>query len=492
MSDSQACGCPEYQRLSRRQFMAGAGGTALALSVPAWLPRVSYAQDFCSTRDVIISIFLRGASDGLTLCVPHGEDAYYNLRPTLAVPRPDSRDPNRAIDLDGFFGLPPAMTALLPAYQNGDLLIVHACGSTDPSRSHFDAQRFMEVGKPGDPTLFTGWLGRHLASIGPKTPGAVLRAVGIAFGLQRTLAGAPATLPIPDLDTFGLTGTGSTVAARRDALDDMYQLIGDPLRAAAATTQVTIDLLNQINFAGYVPGGGATYPDSSFGYALKTSAALIKADVGVEAIAIDKSGWDTHNNQGVFVGTMAMLMSDLAAGLAALHADLSSGNGRNVTVVVHSEFGRRPAENGSDGTDHGHGNVMMLMGPQIAGGRVLANWPGMAPGQLFENRDLEVTIDFRDVLAEIVKYRLGNPALSYVFPDYTPTMRGVTTACNGGDANCDGNVDFFDIDPFVTALLTPEAYQAAYPSCNIGSADVNADGAVDFFDIDPFLDRLLR
>lgn len=490
MSAHEACGCPEYRRLSRRRFLAGAGGTAAAFAVPAWLPRVAYAQDYCSTRDVIVSIFLRGASDGLTICVPHAEDAYYTARPTLAIPRPDSSDPNRATDLDGFFGIPPALTPLLPAWQAGNLLFVHACGSTDPSRSHFDAQRFMEVGKPADSQLFTGWLGRHLFSVAPKTPGAVLRAVGIGYALQRTLQGAPAALPIPNLDTFGLTGNAATAAARRDALDDMYQLVADPLKAAATTTQVTIDLLDTIDFTGYVPAGGAVYPEGGFGLALKSTAALIKADVGVEAVAIDRGGWDTHNNQGSISGTMNTLMADLAAGLAAFHADIWAANGRNVTVVIMSEFGRRLDENGSLGTDHGHGNAMLLLGNNIAGGRVLAQWPGLSPGQLFEQRDLQVTIDFRDVLAEIVQYRLGNSSLPFVFPDYTPTLRGVTLNCNPADVNCDGSTDFHDIDPFVTALFTPGAYQAAYPQCNINAADVNRDGTVNFFDIDPFIETL--
>jgi hypothetical protein len=187
---------------------------------------------------------------------------------------------------------------------------------------------------------------------------------------------------------------------------------------------------------------------------------------------------------------MNTLMQDLAAGLAAFHADIWAANGRNVTVVVMSEFGRRLGENGSFGSDHGHGNAMLLLGNNISGGRVLTQWPGLAPGQLFENRDLQVTIDFRDVLAEVIRHRLGNANLSYVFPDYVPTMRGVTTACNPGDVNCDGQANFFDIDPFVTAVLTPEAYQAAYPQCNVNAADLNNDGLINFFDIDPFVATL--
>jgi uncharacterized protein (DUF1501 family) len=428
MSTHDCLGCPEYQSLSRRQFMALSGGAAVAAAaLPAWLPRVALAKDYRSSqRDVMISIFLRGAADGLTLCVPYGDPGYYTNRVALAIPRPGSGLPNQATDLDGFFGLPPAMTALVPAYQAGHVLFVHAAGSMDPSRSHFDAQRFMEVGKPNDVTLTSGWLGRHLQSVTPMNPGAALRGVGISTGLQRTLVGGPLTLPIPDLDNFGLSGSTTTIPQRSQALHDMYALVADPLQSSALNTLSTIDLLNTINFAGYVPAGGAVYPANSTGIALKTTAALVKAQVGVEAIAIDIQGWDTHNNQGpTGNGAMAQLMTTLAGSLAAFHTDLFTGGNPTFSLVAMSEFGRRVAENGSGGSDHGHGNAMILMGNCIAGGRVLRQWPGLGPGQLFQGLDLNVTIDYRDILAEIVQQRLGNPNLGVVFPTYTPTFRGI-------------------------------------------------------------------
>ncbi len=425
-------GCHEYMELTRRQALAASGAIALAFGVPAWLPRVAYALDTSASRDIIVSIFLRGAADGLTLCPPHAEDRYYATRPTLAVPRPDDADPNRCTDLDGFFGLPPVMTALRPAYQQGTLLLVHACGSTDPSRSHFRAQRFMEVGKPGDPSLRTGWLGRHLASIGPRSPTAIIRAIGMSHGLQRTLVGSPLALPIPDLDQYGLTGDLATRPERCAVLEDFYQAVPDPVASAAVTTLRTMNLLSTIDFAHYVPAAGAVYPTGGSGTALKSTAALIKADVGVEAVAIDLGGWDTHTNQGVTgSGAMATLMTQLAGGLAAFNSDMFSTTVcRNVTVVVLTEFGRRLAENGTHGTDHGHGSAMLVLGNHIAGGRVLTQWPGLDPEDLFEGIDLEVTIDFRDVLAEIVRYRLDNPNLAAVFPGFTPTIRGVTTTCH--------------------------------------------------------------
>lgn len=430
MRTSECQGCAEYLELSRRGFIGATGGLVLAAGLPAWLPNVVYAEDACTDRDIIVTVFLRGACDGLTMCVPHTEDDYYDARPTLAVPRPDSSDPTKAIDLDGAFGFPPMMAPLIPAYQAGHLLVVHACGSSDPSRSHFDAQRFMEVGKPADINIFTGWLGRHLATASPLSPSAVLRAICIDYSLHQAMQGAPLALPIPDLDNFGLAGDPSTLAARTQALNDMYALVDDPVKTAALTSHVTVDFLNQINFSGYVPDGSAVYPTNDFGKSLKSTAALIKADLGVEAVAINLGGWDTHLAQGRTAGgAIYNLLTSLANGLAAFHADMFAGNGRNVTVVVLSEFGRRLAENGSLGTDHGHGNAMLVMGNHITGGRILTNWPGLAPGNLFEGLDLEVTIDYRDILAEIVSQRLQNANLSYIFPDFTPTFRGVTESC---------------------------------------------------------------
>ncbi len=425
--------CAEYnmisQQLSRRGFMGVTGSTTMAiLAMGSALPRVSFANSARGAqRDVMVSIYLRGASDGLTLCVPYADPGYYANRPTLAIPQPDSPDTlNRCTALDSFFGIPPAMMPLHQAYLDGNLLFVHACGSTDPSRSHFEAQRFMELGKPQDVTLNTGWLGRHIASVAPMDPNAILRAVGISTGLQQALAGSPNTLPIPDLDTFNLGGSSSTRAARRAALSDMYAATGNPLAAVVSTTFDTIDLLNTINFAGYVPGGGAVYPAGGFAYALKTTAALIKAQVGVEAIAIDLGGWDTHNNQGnTGTGFLAGLMGNLAGGLGAFYRDMFAQPDPGVTVAVMSEFGRRVGENASFGSDHGHGNAMMVMGACVNGGQVKRTWPGLGPGQLYQNLDLHVTTDYRDVLAEIVQNRLGNPNLPFVFPDHTAQFQGV-------------------------------------------------------------------
>jgi uncharacterized protein (DUF1501 family) len=420
--------CAEYNELSRREFLARGTVAAIVAASPAWLPQVTYAQTEDTSRDVIVSIFLRGGADGLSLVAPYAENAYYTLRPTIAVPRPDSSNPNRALDLNGFFGLPPAMASLLPAYRAGQLLIVHATGSTDPSRSHFDAQAFMEIGIPGSREVETGWLGRHLASKPPMKPDAALRALAFNYGLPLTLAGGPDTLPIPDPANFGLSGTSSTRAQRLAWLGTAFAAQPDPLRTSALNTQRTITQLSAIGIGSYQPAGGAVYPTSSFGNALRSTAALIRADVGVEAVQIDIGGWDTHSAQGPLNGGMAQLMQQFAQGLAAFHLDMNAAGRMNrITVVAMSEFGRVARENASQGTDHGHGNAMFVMGGAVVGGRVMRNWPGLAAGQLYEGQDLAVTIDYRNVLAEIVSKRLQNPNLDLVFPTHTSFFHGVCT-----------------------------------------------------------------
>lgn len=419
--------CQEFKRLSRRSFLGTTATAAAIAAVPAWLPRVAMARSYNSAvRDVFVSLYLRGGIDGMSVVVPWGDASYYAARPTLNVPRPDSTASRKAIGLSGIFGLHPAMAPLMNAYNNQHLLFVHAVGSTDSTRSHFEAQRSMETARIGDQTAVTGWLGRHVGSVDPMVPGSLLRAVGISTGLQKSLQGAPLTLPIPNLDGFGLLGNGNA-AGRSAVLEGMYQSVADPLKTVTHNTLQTIALLDTINFLGYVPGGGAVYPNTMTGNALKSAAALIKAQVGVEAIAIDVATWDHHNSQGVLNGTFNAMLTDLANCLAAFYADMMAvATNPSYTLVAMSEFGRRLAENGSMGTDHGYANMMMVLGNCVNGGRVLANWPGLAMANLFQGQDLAVTIDYRDVLAEIVQRRLGNNELGYVFPGFVPTNRNIT------------------------------------------------------------------
>ena len=428
MARRDECGCNEYRSVSRRNFMKLTSSVAIASAMPAWVPRVVLAQSDDSDRDVVVSIFLRGGVDSLSLCVPFNESAYYDLRPTIAFKPPDGNGADRVTALDDNFGIPPSMTSLLEAYESGDLLVVHACGLENPTKSHFEAMHYMEVGRGNPPaTQATGWLGRHLAATAPSRADAALRAVGIGYGLQRTLVGAPLTTPVEDLDEFGFAGRDSSEQERKRALEDMYASHSDPLKTAALNTLSTVDLLDAIDFAGYRPGGGASYPDSDFGYALRSTAALITADIGVEAVAIDLNGWDTHTSQGPQNGYMAGLMRNLAEGLAAFHADLFSRGRANVAAVAMSEFGRNAFENGSGGTDHGHGGLMLALGGHIAGGRVLTDWPGLDRGQLYVRQDLAITTDYRDVIGEILTKRAGNQDVSSLFPDpeYVPKDLGV-------------------------------------------------------------------
>jgi uncharacterized protein (DUF1501 family) len=419
------CGCQEYNELSRRQFLGAAAGVSAAAFFPAWLPKVVMAKS-ATSRDVIVSIFMRGGADGLSICAPFADPAYAASRPTIAIPDPTSAKAGKGINLDGFFMFPQAMGGLMPAYQLKDLLVVHATGQLNVNRSHFDAQRFMEVGKPIDPTLVTGWLGRHLASVPPLKATATLRGIGVASGLQKTLVGGPKTLPIADPTNYTIGGSAATQAQRIAFMQADYGTADEPLRSAALDATNTVSLLKSVNFAGYATANSAVYPASSFGKALRSVAVLIKADVGIEAAQVDIGGWDTHSAQDPVAGSMSRTMQDFSNSLAAFYADVIS-TGYSVTVVAVSEFGRNVRENGSAGTDHGRGTVMFAMGKGIVGGRVLTkNWPGLAKENLESGQDLKVTLDYKDILSEIVQNRLGNPNLDLVFPTWKPTMLGVT------------------------------------------------------------------
>jgi len=406
--------------IDRRRFLGRTAlGAAATVTAPAWLPRVSYAGTAGSGRDTLVVIFLRGGADGLTLCVPYGDAELYNRRPVLAI-RPPGQ-PNGATDLDGFYGLAPASVPLLPAYQAGHLAFVHATGLSDPSRSHFDMQKWMDYGVTGANSggVTSGWIGRYLQTIAPTGNG-LLRGIGLGASLPKSLAGGPASVAVPDPSAFTMPGSPTTATARRNTLTTMYQSEPAPLGPAALDTFATIDLLATIDFDGYVPFGGAAYPATTFGNALRSAAALIKANIGIEAIEIDLGGWDLHSALGPTNGTMATKMDELTRGLAAFHTDLddlSSTLGRT-TLVAMSEFGRRAAENASAGADHGHGNCMIVMGGNVNGNQVIATWPGLALGNL-DHGDLAITVDYRDILAEILEDRMACTSLGTVFPSYT-------------------------------------------------------------------------
>jgi len=386
-----------------------------------WMPRLSFAPKNTAPRgDTLVVVFLRGAADVLNMVVPHGEEAYYQLRPTLGIARPDdlrSKKEERTVDLDGFFGFHPNMSSLLEAWQSRQLAIIHACGAPDESRSHFKAMELMERGVDDERGPASGWIGRHLATLntGNSSP---LRAVGMGTRPQRSLSGSVPVSALRSIADFHLGGDQRALQQMRAALSYVYQ--NDEM---GQDTLAIMDTLQKLDPTNYQPSN-SKYPDSEFGLALKQTAMLIKSEVGLEVSAIDLGGWDTHFTQGSLNGIMPNLMKDLAEGLAAFHADMADHMNK-LTIVTMSEFGRRAYENGSLGTDHGHGSMMMVLGGNVDGRKVHGQWPGLEEGQLMGPGDLAVTTDYRDVLSEVLTKRLNNSATSDVFPEYQPVMRNI-------------------------------------------------------------------
>ena len=408
---------------TRRQLLGGSSalaGATLLGAKPAALPAL--ARRSATTRPVFVQVFLRGAMDGLTTLVPHGDPDYYAARPNIAVPAPGETD--GAVDLDGFFGLAPAAAPLLLPYANGHLACVHATGSPAATRSHFEANQYMEFGDPDLPpgTVSNSWLSRYLLETS-STSSSVLRGIGTGFVLPLSLRGAEKTLSVPLPENLLFPGAAATAAQRASLLARAYGNAPLPVGAAARDTLASIALLSQIDFAGYAPANGAQYPVGAFGERLRSVAALIKADVGVEVIAIDHGGWDLHADLGPLTGTMAGQLDELARGLNAFYVDLGAHLDRFVLVCL-TEFGRRLPENSSLGLDHGHGSAMLVLGEGIQGGQVVANWPGLAPAQLDGNA-LAITIDYRDILGEILEHRFGADP-SAIFPQHAFTNYGIT------------------------------------------------------------------
>jgi len=389
---------------------------------PAWMPRLAFTDSL--PGDVLIVIFLRGAADALNMIVPHGEQAYYANRPTLGVPRPDdakSPQSERAIDLDGFFGFHPLLSPLKPIWDQGHLAPIHACGAPDESRSHFKAMELMERGVEDTFGPASGWINRHLATLDTKN-GSPLRALGLGGAAQRSLQGAIPVTALRSISEFHLAGDRKVESLMQAGLSSLYET-KDPLGVLGQETLKILQTLESLNPDTYVPQTSSPYQASDFGMGLRQIAMLIKAQVGLEVAAIDLGGWDTHFAQGTNQGLMPGLLSELAAGLLALYEDLADYHSK-LSVVVMTEFGRRLKENASLGTDHGHGSVMLLMGGNVVGNRVHGSWPGLEREQLFGPGDLAVTTDYRDVLSEICRTRLYNPAIDQIFPDFKSTQSG--------------------------------------------------------------------
>jgi uncharacterized protein (DUF1501 family) len=391
--------------LTRRYFIRSSALAVAGLgAAPSWLLRASAQTQ--SRRKILVAIFQRGAADGLNIVVPYSEKLYYDLRPSIAVPLPGK--PNGAIDLDGQFGLHPSLGQLIPLWESGQLAIVEAAGSPDPSRSHFDAQDYMESGTPGR-TTSDGWLNRSLAPGGAGI--SPVRAIAVSAQLPRTLRGKQTAVALNNLEQFQLRNS-----AAAGILETMYANTGDTnLMASGKETFEAVKMIESINRGPYTPVNGAQYV-GEFGRSLQQIARLIKADVGVEAAFAEIGNWDHHSNE---LGQLPGLLQQFGNSLAAFSKDMGNRMA-DIVLVTMSEFGRTAKEDGNGGTDHGHGNVMMVMGDSIRGRKVYGRWPGLAPDQLYEQRDLAVTTDFRDVLGELGSGFLGQKT-SQVFPGFTPS-----------------------------------------------------------------------
>ncbi len=400
--------------ISRRYFLKNGGIAMLGMAtLPTFLQR-AIAETTGAGKKKMVVLFQRGAMDGLNVVVPFGELNYYRLRPTIAIPEPRRGGTDAALDLDGFFGLHPSLQPIFPLFQNGQLAIVQAVGSPDPSRSHFDAQDFMESGTPGVKSTEDGWLNRALQTMPEEQP-SPFRAVAFGPYLPRTLAGSAPAVAISELRQFKMSGPWQTTEGGFEA---MYaQTVDQALRGVGQETFEAIDQLKKINPDSYEPENGADYPNSRFGKSLMEIAELFKADLGLEVAFLDSGGWDHHVNEGGVQGPLANLLRDLGQGIAAFHQDMGDRMGE-VVFVSMSEFGRTAHENGNRGTDHGHANCMFLMGGNVKGGRVYTRWPGMSEGQLYEGRDLAVTTDYRSVLGEIISQHLPESKLKTVFPGF--------------------------------------------------------------------------
>ncbi len=392
---------------TRRVFCSDAGLAAVGLSmVPGFLQRSVLAADPGGRRKTLVVIFQRGGADGLNIVVPFGEAAYYRHRPGIGIPQP-GKDGEAVVDLDGFFGLHPALGPLASLYKEGRLAVVNAVGTPDTgNRSHFQAQDFIESGAPGDKTVSSGWLNRYLE--GAPDPGATpLRATAIGESLPKSLRGPAPALTLGNLDQFDAAGGDSL-------FQSLYQQESNALLTGAAREMFeAVRMLKEANPSQYEPARGVNYGRATFGQALMQVAQLIKADIGLQVAFIDVAGgWDTHQGEAE---RLPPLLRNFGRGLATFYKDMGDRM-EDVVVLTLSEFGRTARENGNGGTDHGHANVMFAMGGPIKGGKIYGTWPGLEPEQLNEDRDLALTTDYRDVFAEVLVRHLGCKRPSAVFP----------------------------------------------------------------------------
>jgi uncharacterized protein (DUF1501 family) len=399
--------------MQRRVFLKAGGIAAVGFgALPRFVLRAAEAAEGARRRRVLVVVFQRGANDGLNTIVPHGDGAYYDARPSIAVPRPNGAT-DAALDLDGHFGLHPALAPLLPSWRDGRLAVVHAIGSPDATRSHFDAQDFMESGTPGRKATDDGWMNRTLLAT-PEPDATPLRAVSLTPELPRSLQGRAPAVAFARLRDFGVRPSAGASAAR--GFEGMYDAAVDGvLRGAGREAFEAMDALKAAQLAaGASTGEEAGYPNAPLGQALRQVALLVKADVGLELAFAEAGGWDTHAGQAA---QQAARLRELGSALAAFQRDLGA-RAADVVLVTLTEFGRTVRENGNRGTDHGHGSVSLVLGGPVHGGRVRGHWPGLRGHDLYENRDLAVTTDFRALLAELLVRHVGVTDVASVFPGF--------------------------------------------------------------------------
>ncbi len=391
---------------SRRTFLKSTALGFVALGLPpGFLVRAAAAQQ-SGRGKVLVVVFQRGGMDGLNVVVPFKDRAYYALRPSIAVAEPGAGE-ERAVDLDGYFALHPALAPLKTIYDKGQLAIVHAAGSPDNTRSHFDAQDYMELGTPGVKSTPDGWLNRYLNE--KPAADSPFRGVAVGAPTPRMMAGSAPTLSISSIEQFRLHNP-----AMAPVLQKLYAASADPLfRQGGNSLFEAMTRLRAIEDR--IPPSTATYPKGRFGIGLKQIARLIKADVGLEIAFTEIEGWDTHVAEGGATGQLANRLRELGAGLAAFYQDLGDRI-EDVILVTMSEFGRTARENGNRGTDHGHANVMFVIGGKVRGGKVYGRWPGLAPEVLYEGRDLALTTDYRSVCSELLARHMGQRELGRIFP----------------------------------------------------------------------------
>jgi len=423
LADCSDWGCDMHGRdqarrgVTRRGFMKSGALALVGTSViPSFLMRsvMAEATTAAANKKKLVVLFQRGAADGLNVVVPYQEKNYYAMRPSIAIKQ------SEVLDLNGFFGLHPAMAPFKPLYDQGHLAIIHAAGSPDTTRSHFDAQDYMESGTPGVKATQDGWLNRALqaeSAVGAVTrkPSA-FRAVALGTQVPRTLQGKQPAIAVNNLADFSVGGKGPQTSPISNAFQAMYDESSDAvLHGTGQETFEAVKMLKAADPAHYQPAAGVVYPATPFGNSLKQIAQLMKADLGVEAAFSDIGGWDTHQNQGNVNGQLANRLKEFSTAIAAFWMDMGT-DAENITLVTMSEFGRTARQNGTGGTDHGHANVMFVLGGAVKGGKVYGKWPGLSNEQLNEGRDLAVTTDFRNVLGEAAYKTLGAKNLDLVFP----------------------------------------------------------------------------